>query len=84
MVNYSDEVRNELRQQLVKGDQVILVQRLKDKGVRVSTNTLNQFLTGARPMKTIGQQVVEEAKAMFTERKEANQQALESLRAIAA
>ena len=73
-----------MRSQLLKGDQVLIVQRLQQKGVNITPITLSQFLTYKRPMKTIGVQVVQEAGLMFKEREAANQKALQSLRSTAA
>lgn len=84
MLNVSNEVRREIHHRLQVGDQLLLVQRLKEKGIAVHPSSLNQFLTGRKPMKTIGTYVVAEAQALFTERAQANQEALQQLRALAA
>ena len=84
MLNVSQEVRQEIHRRLQVGDQLLIIDRLEKKGLKVNPSSLNQFLKGRKPMKTIGEQVVEEAKALFKERADANEDALQTLRAIAA
>ena len=84
MLNISQAVRKEIHARLEVGDQLLIIARLQEKGLEVHPSSLNQFLSGRRPMKTIGIQVVEEATALFRERATANQQALQSLQALAA
>ena len=84
MLNVSQEVRQEIHRRLQIGDQLLIIERLEKKGLKVSPSSLNQFLKGRKPMKTIGEPVVAEARLMFIERQAANEEALQSLKAIAA
>lgn len=72
----STQVRERIALSLSRGDQALIVKRLKQKGVKISPCTLSCFLNGKRPMKTIGLHVVEEAASIVEESRKANANAL--------